>query len=134
MQFAADVPILTLVASGIVLVVCTTLLSVTFPAFRRPPRRRRARAAPTGRTEDAGQRLVVTGRPPALPSGPAPVAPTVRRPARQIEAAPNVHQQRDGLSEAEATIEHLLDTDPDRLARLMMNWIRTDDEPRDRRR
>lgn len=124
MPVATDVPLLVLGAGGLLLAVCTVLLSLTFPWLPRVRWRRRSRPrSPRWRA--------VTGPPPALPAGPPPAVPVspavVRRPARQPDSGPHVHRHGDAVSEAEATIEHLLDTDPDRLARLMMDWIRTED-------
>jgi hypothetical protein len=51
-----------------------------------------------------------------------PLGPTLR-PHRQIPEVQDVYQPHDAVSEAEATIEFFLDTDPERIARVMMAWI-----------
>ncbi len=123
----ADLPIVVLGSSVVVLLACTALLSWTLPSIGwwRRWRTRSARSRPV-------RRRAVTGRPPALPVGPVPTA-SARRPllpARQRAAAADVPRPDDGTSEAEAMIGHLLDTDPERIAWLMMHWIRHDGRSR----
>ena len=125
--FAADVPIVVLGASAVVLLACTALLSWTLPSIAW---RWRWRSRPA-RSRSARPR-VVTGRPPALPVGPVP-AVVARRPllpARQQVSAADVQRTDDGTSEVEEMIDQLLDTDPDRVAWLMMHWIRHDGRAR----
>lgn len=129
MHIPADVPIVALVASAAVLLASTALLSHTLPIIRRP---RWSRRRPRRRSAD---RLVITGRPPALPPGPIPAVTThlAIAPPRQQAAGVDVSDRTARLAEAEATIEQLIETDPDYLARMMMLWIRDDDEQESRR-
>lgn len=129
MHIPADVPIVALVASAAVLLASTALLTHTLPSLRllRWPRRRSRRSSP--------DRFVITGRPPALPPGPLPAVTShlAIAPPRQPAAGVDVSERTARLADAEATIEQLIETDPDYLARMMMLWIRDDEEPEARR-
>lgn len=126
MQVLADVPILTLVASAAVLVASTVVLTRTLSIPSWPQWARRSRRRRTHRRRR--EWLLITGRTPELPPGPLPASPSplAVTPPRQEAPDRDVPERIARLAEAEATIDELLDTDPDYLARMMMLWIRDD--------
>jgi hypothetical protein len=129
-MFAADLPIILLGVSAIVLVASTVLLSISLPTLSWPRLRRHAgrhRHQPI----QATHRRIVTGSPAGRPAPHSPLAlppvDTLAGPRRQTPTRPDIHEASEEVTDAVATIEHLLDTDPQHLARLMMQWIRESD-------
>ncbi|MFN3255997.1 MAG: hypothetical protein ACE37B_09890 [Ilumatobacter sp.] len=116
--------------SATVLAICVVLMSRALPDL---PRWR------WGGSNDAGwansttsrRRGAVTGERPALPAGAVEATSVVQRrtvtgPARQIEAAPDALSSETKAVAAERTIEHLLETDPDLVAGIIMQWLQND--------
>ena len=77
----------------------------------------------------ATDRRIATGRPSPLSAIALP-APPAAAPHRQTARSRDTHS-RQAVLEAEATIDHFLDADPERIARLMMNWINDGDDTTD---
>ena len=137
-------PVAALVVSATVLVACIFLMSRALPDL--PRWRRRAHggigwvtSSTSSSTSSSSpvtatmsqRRGAVTGERPALPAGPAIATSVVERrtvtgPARQIEAAPDALSAETKAVAAERTIEHLLETDPDLVAGIIMQWLQSD--------
>jgi hypothetical protein len=123
-----DLPVIVLVVA--VLVLCATTL-VT--AFNLPDRRwsrhgwvlerRRHRRRASDRREAHDSAGVITSATVRLADRPAAIA------LPPAATATGGVDELDRLDDPEAVISHLLDTDPELLARVMSEWIRADDVP-----
>lgn len=134
-MLAVDLTLITLVASGAVLALCVAAMAAALPEphlGRRRWRRRRRPAHDVRRDVVVASYLRDHDRNPI--TGPRPSLPRALRsttPARQTPWSLDTHGAEDELQRAEAVIDYLIDTDPDLLADIIMDWIRSDpdDEP-----
>lgn len=127
-----DLPVIVLVVA--VLVLCATTL-VT--AFNLPDRRwsrhgwvlerRRHRRRASDRREAHDSAGVITSATVRLADRPADRPAAIALPP--AAATSDRVDELDRLDDPEAVISHLLDTDPELLARVMSDWIRADDVP-----
>lgn len=115
-----NLPVLLLIGSIGILVASTALMYVSIPKLwwrRRQPRLRLSN--PVHATHRRPIALPRAGRPMPLALPPA----SGDDPHRQSQSTPDTSTKGKDLSEAEATIELLLDIDPERIARTMTQWI-----------
>lgn len=121
-----------LAVCGSVLALCALTMSGSFPELPRwPSRRQRIRVEAT--YERSTQRGSVTGTRPTLNDAPRLEAPTLQRrtvtgPPRQVPRGPDVLNRDVNVVAAERTIEHLLETDPDAFAGIIMQWLEEDQQ------
>ncbi len=138
LQFQSSrIPVVALLVSASVLVACVVAMSMT---LRDLPvlslgRSRRRRLSHRTRSEVPSRRMArtVTGVRPTLSSGPVQLHHVpLRRPARQSDPTPDTQRSNASadatMSPAERTIEHLLANDPDLLAGIIRDWLRTDND------
>ena len=125
-----DVPVIVLVIGVVVLCITTVVTAFNLPS--RPwgrhgwvlERRQHRRRDTDRRSRHDGTDGVITAATVRLAD------PNGRRPPIALPPAPTDGRRPDPLAQLddpEAVIAHLLDTDPELLARVMSDWIRNDD-------
>ena len=146
---ALDIPSLLLLLGVFVLCITTAVTALSLPGFEWNSRRRRSSAIDEQSVLDLvdpprNSRRVITGRPAALaniaafpitaasiPTGAIelPAAPTASTGAVPRQIAPTPDRLLTNVDRAEALIVQLVDTDPERMAKLMTQWINSDAKP-----
>lgn len=121
-----------LAVCGSVLALCALTMSGSLPEMPRWRLHRRG-ASVQATYARSSQRGAVTGSRPTLNDAPRLEAPTRERravtgPPRQVGQGPDVLTRDVNVVAAERTIEHLLETDPDAFAGIIMQWLEADQQ------
>lgn len=131
----AHVPVVALLVSSSVLIASITVMTRTIGGLQGPRFSfRLGRSARRGRSATVQHRALgvrtVTGVRPTLPARPVQIEHVpLRRPARQSGDTPDTQQRgtthTSATTTAEQTIERLLATEPEVLAGIINDWLRT---------